>query len=169
MVRPAHGRRDAVDSKRGEAARDTGDDAKRNAGIRESQSLLAAATEDEGIAAFEPQHPLALAGELDQTLADVPLSRGGFASALAGEFQRGPVAGKRQYGRVDEGVVDDGIGRREGVHRMDREQAGIARAGADEPDRAGREGRGEAGQGGHAGLRFQGAFTGWLLEFMGTM
>ena len=54
--------------------------------------------------------------------------------------------------RAGEGVVDDDIRLREGIQGMDREQAGIARACPDEPDRAGCEGRREAGEGGHACL-----------------
>jgi hypothetical protein len=152
-----------------EAAGQTRDDAEGDAGLREGQRFLAAAAEDEGIAALEPQDPLALAGERDEPLADVPLNGRGLAPALAGEFELRSLPGKGQHRRIDERVVHDDVRGPERVHGMDREQAGIARAGPDQPDRAGSEGGRETGQGGHASLRVRTAFTGWLLEFMGTM
>ena len=42
-----------------------------------------------------------------------------------------------QNARIDEGVVDDNIGVREGVQRQNRKQARVSRAGPDEPDMAG--------------------------------
>ena len=78
----------------GEPARHARNDAEGNAGLGQGQRFLAAASEDEGIAAFEPQHPLALAGELDQALADVALHRRRLAAALAGEFESGALAAK---------------------------------------------------------------------------
>ena len=112
---------------------------------------------------------LALAGKLDQPLADVLLHGRGLAAALAGEFEEGAFAGEGEDGRVDQRVVDDDVRHREGVQGMDREQAGIARTCAHEPDRARCEGGREAGQGGHADLRAWPATPRWLLEFIGTL
>jgi hypothetical protein len=117
----------------GEAGRESGKDAERDAVLDQREGFLAAAPEDEGIAALEPQHALAFAGEPDDERRDVVLMGRGLAAPLAGEMHFGRLGGTEDRG-VDQRVVDDGIGLGEGGGDVERDLPGIARARARQPD-----------------------------------
>ena len=119
----------------------------------QGQRLLAAAPEHEGIAPLQPQHPAAVPRQLDQPLGDVALFRGRHAAALAGELPLGPGAREVEDASLDQGVVDDHVGAAQRVHGVQRQQPRIARAGTDQPHRAGIESR----QGAAASRRAAGA------------
>ena len=140
-VDAAQRRRNRRRRERRESGGDAGNDAERHAGGGERHRLLAAAAEHERIAALEPQHAFAGARQRDQPLADVGLRRRRLAAALAGKFEPRLRAGERQDARVDQRVVHDHVGLREPGERVERQQAGIARPGAGEPDMARREHR----------------------------
>ena len=67
-------------------------------------------------------------------LRDVGLRRRRLAAALAGEFEPRLRSGERQHALVDQRVVHDDVGLREAGERIERQQAGIARSGAGQPD-----------------------------------
>ena len=158
-----------MNGKRGEPARHAGNDAEGNAGLRERQRLLAAAPEDEGIAALEPQHALALAGKLDQPLADVLLHGRGLAAALSGIFEQGAFAGEGKDGRVDQRVVDDDVGRASAFKAWIVRRPGSPGPAPTSQTVPGAK-RGEAGD--RAVMRISGLWPAtprWLLEFMRTL
>ena len=74
-------------------------------------------------------------GEVDEERRD-QLLRDRASGALADVDQLGGRRGQRQHRRVDQRVVDDDVGRREQPSGADRQQVGIAGAGADEVDGA---------------------------------
>ena len=60
---------------------------------------------------------------------DVGLARRRLAAALAGEIQlRAVRCGERQHARIDQRVVHDDVGLASAGKRVERQQAGIARA-----------------------------------------
>ncbi len=74
------------------------------------------------------------ARQRDQALADIGLRRRRLAAALAGEFEPRLRAGQRQHALIDQRVMHDHIGLGEAGERIERQQAGIARPGAGQPD-----------------------------------
>ena len=117
-----------------------GHDPERHAGGGQRQRLLAATAEHERIAALEAQHaPPAparrsirrwLIRSCAEPLRPARLPTGSKAAAALASAR---IAG------VDQGVVQDHVGALERVGGVQREQVGIARPGADQPDAAGRE------------------------------
>jgi hypothetical protein len=79
---------------------------------------------------------LAGACQFDQAPGDVALRRRWLAATLAGEFEPRSRAGERQDARIDKGIVHDHIGLLQAGERVKRQQAGIARTRAREPDLA---------------------------------
>jgi hypothetical protein len=134
-------RRDAGIGEAADPRGDAGDDAEGNAGGGERQRLLAAAAEDEGIAALEAQHPFALSRQPNEPLGDVGLLLRGFSAALSGVFERGAGRGKAEDTLVHQGVVDDRVRPPQRMEGEEREQPRIARPRADQPHRTRREGR----------------------------
>ena len=128
--------RDAGQRRTGEARGEAGHDAEADARAGQRQRLFAAASEDERIAAFEAEHPLSLARQRDQPLVDVALMRGRLAAALAGSLDVRARSQVTEHARVDQLVVHDDVAAPQGVHGHERQQARIARPGADEPDLA---------------------------------
>ena len=122
-----------------DAGRHARHDPERHAGRRECQGLLAAAAEHERIAALEPDHPQAGAGELDQALIDPELLRARPAGPLADRLEARCGPAERQDLGRDQRVVEDHVGRFERVHGIEGQETRIAGPGADQPDRAGRE------------------------------
>ena len=104
--------------------------------LDQRQRLFPAPPEDEGIAALEAQHALACAGELDEPERDVALPVRGLAAALSGELQHGARPGEREALGIDQRVMHDNVGLLERICGIQRQEAGIARPGADEPDAA---------------------------------
>ena len=139
------GRQHAVrqrDAGVGEAAdpgRDPRHHPERHAGRGQRERLLAAAPEHERIAALEAQHAQAGARKLDQALVDPELRRARPSGALADRLEAGGRAGERQDLGRHQGVVQDDIGAGQRMGGVQREQAGVARPGADQPDAARRE------------------------------
>ena len=112
------GDRDAGIGEAADAGADAGHDAEGNAGRHQRHRLLAAAPEDERIAALEPQHPPALARQLDQAKRDVGLAGRRLAAALAGIFEHGAGPCQREHARADQRVVDDDVGLAQPVQRQ---------------------------------------------------
>ncbi len=108
-------------------------------GIRaaeQGQGFLAAAPEDAGVAALQSQHPVSLLREADQPGRDVGLAGRGPPAAFSRGFEEGLRPRQVEDARVDERVVDEGVGVAEGVKRQGRQQPRIARPGSDQPDAA---------------------------------
>ena len=131
--------RDPRVSEPADARGDPRNDTKRDARGGKCHRFLAAASKDARVAALEPQHPLALAGEADQPRRDVRLAGRGTTAALAGIIERCARGRQMQDPRVDKGVVNHGVGAGESVQRQRREQPRITRTGPHEPDVAGFE------------------------------
>ncbi len=130
--------RDACVGQATDSGGDAGDDADGDAVLDEGLRLLSSAAEDEGVAAFEPQHAFARAGQVDEAERDVALFRRGFAAAFARVegFGLGRPGEKVFF---DQRIVDDDIGLLQRIQAVEREQAGVARACAAEPDPAGKK------------------------------
>ncbi len=137
----ARGGRNAGIGQPADAGRDTGHDAKGHAIFHQRLGLLGAASEHEGIAALQAQHPLAFFGQIHQPARNVGLRGRGFAPALAGMFEKGAVARHIENPPVHQRVIDHDVGRAQSMQRQQGQQAGIAGAGADQPDMAGGEKR----------------------------
>jgi len=124
----AVGDRDARGGGRSRERRHTGDDLEVDARLRERECLLAAAAEDERVASLQPDDLVAPAGERDEKRVDLVLlvrvarNEDGVGSSLADELVG------------DEPVVDEDVAGADEREAMDRDQPGIARAGADEVD-----------------------------------
>ncbi len=143
-VDAAQRRRDQRRGQRRKPRGDAGHDPERHARRGQRRRFLAAAGEHEGIAALEPQHPLAAPRQHDEALRNVVLDRRRLAAALAGEFEPRARPRERQHARIDQGVVDDHVGLGEPGQRVEGEQPGIARPSPGEPDMAGFEHRNAA-------------------------
>ncbi len=113
--------------------------------------LLAAAAEDVRVAALEPDHPLACAGEEHQQRGDLLLGDRMAAGRLADRVQldRGRQIARQRPGR--EPVVHHRVGLGEAAPAAHREQAGAAGTGAHQRHQPGHRGR--AGAGCRRGLR----------------
>ena len=72
---------------------------KRNTLGRQRIDFLSAATEDKGIAALEPHHPLALLGQPHQQMIDVFLRQRVIIALLAGINTPGVAPHQRQHRR----------------------------------------------------------------------
>ena len=110
-----------------------------HAGRGQGERLLATAPEHERIAALETQHAQAGARQLDQALVDPELRRPRPSGALADRLEAGGRTGERQDLGRHQGVVQDDIGAGQRMGGVQREQAGVARPGADQPHAARRE------------------------------
>ena len=87
------------------------------------------------------------ARQFDQPPGDIGLLRRRPAAALAGVFKLRLRARKRQHALADQRVVHDDVGLGQAGERVERQQAGIAGAGAGQPDMTGLQGRNAAEQG----------------------
>ena len=130
---------------------------------RQKRELLAAAAEDERVAALEPHDALAVAGEGDEQRVDRVLRHGVVAGQLADVDDLGrqhdALGGEPvEHAARAEPVGDDDVGGLERAQAAEGEQAGVAGSGADERDLAGRGGGGHrapptaAGRGGAASV-----------------
>ena len=110
--------RDAGIGKTADPGGDARDDAEWDPGLGECQCLLAAAAEDAGIAALEPQDTTTLLRQPDQPGRDIGLARRWPAAALAGMVERrsGPRQGQDAW--IDERIIDHDIGTRESMQRQ---------------------------------------------------
>ncbi len=133
------GRGDAGIGQAADRRGDAGHDAERDARAGQRQRLLAAAAEDEGIAALEAQHALPGARQADESLGNVRLLRRRLAAALPGIVERRARPRQLQNARVDQRIVDDGVGVLQRVQRQQRQQPRIARPRPHQPHRPRRE------------------------------
>ena len=135
LVDVAVGQRDSGIGQPPDAGRNAGHDAERDAGLDQRQRLLAAAGEDERVAALEPQHPPPGARQLDQPQRDIALLRRRLAAALAGVFDHAIRSREGQDLVIDQGVVNDHVGHAEGMGGVQGHQPGVAGPGAGQPYR----------------------------------
>ena len=141
----AMGERDAGRGRAAERRRDARHDLDGDAAALQIRQLLAAAAEDEGIAALEA-HDAAAGLRLpgDQRV-DLVLALAVVALALADIDPLGVAAREIEHARPDQLVVDHHVGALDQPQRAQRQQIGIARPGADDGDSAARRrGRGAA-------------------------
>jgi len=101
-----------------------------NSGRHQRLDFLAAAPEDERIAALEPQHSPASQGQIHQQLIDVLLRQGVMVRFLADEDPFDPRFQQLQNRRSDQSVVHRDVGLLHQPQRLERQQLGIAGAGA---------------------------------------
>ena len=111
-----------------------GHDFKRDAGGGQFPGLLAAAAKDVGIAALEADDAFAGAGFVHQQLVQLVLGNGVVAGAFAGINQFRARRGQAEQVPVDERVIDDHVRAAEQLRPAHGNQAGVARAGADQID-----------------------------------
>ncbi len=127
----AVGDRDAGVGGGGDAGGDAGDDLELDPGDAQRLALLAAAAEDEGVAALEPDDALAGSRRLDQPGADLLLGDRGHSRLLADVDQLGVLAGAVERPRRDQTVVEDRVGTGDQRQRPRRHQARVSRPSAD--------------------------------------
>ena len=127
---PAVRERDTGQGRRGECARDAGDELERDAGRGERDDLLADPSEDARIAALQADDLPAGQGVVDQELDDRLLGKGMAAAPLADvDAPRGRPLEDRL---VEEGVVEDDLGGQDRLAAAQGDEVGRAGAGADE-------------------------------------
>ena len=97
------------------------------------------AAEYAGVAALEPQHAMAGARQLDQTVRDIVLVGRRPATALAREFEPRLCPRQCQDPAIHKRVVNDDIGLRKAGECIECQQARIAGPRSGEPDLPGRE------------------------------
>ena len=100
------------------------------------QAFFPAASEDERVAALQPQDPLARLRQFDEPERDIDLLCRRLSAALARVDPRAFRSGQIQDAPVDQRVVDHHIGPAQGVDCMQGQQPRIARARAHQPDPA---------------------------------
>ena len=127
-----------------ERRRDPGNDDDRNILLAQALDLFAAASEHEGIATLQANHLAAGFRGVDQTLVDLVLSDAALAAALADEHALGVAPHAVEHRVGDELVVEHDVGILQHLQGAQRQQIGIARAGADQEHGAGRTLRGTA-------------------------
>ena len=111
-----------------------GHDLELDPGLAQRFALLAAAAEDERVAALEPDDALARARGLDQPLADLLLRDRGHARLLADVDELGVLAGAVERAGRDQAVVEDRVGAGDQLQRARRHQPRVAGPGADQVD-----------------------------------
>ena len=122
---PAMGERDPRDRRHRDRARDAGHDLDVDAGVAAERDLLAAATEDERVAALQAHDVLALAGEGHEQLVDGVLRHGVVAGELAdvddlGAQRDALVCESVEHSARAEPVGHDDVGRLERAQPADR-------------------------------------------------
>ncbi len=100
----------------------------------QEERLFAAVVEDERVAPLEPRHELALARLLGDQVAD-RLLRHRLGRRGADVDQLGAAPRVQQQPRRHEVVVDDHVGAPQAGEPVHRDEARVARAGADERNR----------------------------------
>ncbi len=118
----------------GDAGGHAGHDLELDPGLAQRLALLAAAAEDEGVAALEPDDALARAGGGDQPLADLLLRHRRHPGRLADVDELGVLAGAVERPRRDQPVVEDRVGAGDQLQRARRHQPRVAGPRADQVD-----------------------------------
>ena len=124
-----------------ERSGDAGNDDDGDILLAQALDLFAAAAEHEGIAALETNHLAAGSRGVDQPAVDLVLADAGLAAALADEHALGVAPHAVEHRVGDELVVEYDIGVLQHLQRAQRQQVGIARAGAHQEHGAGRAAR----------------------------
>lgn len=124
----AVGERDVERCRSGDAGSDTGNDFERNASLLEGVDLFSEATEDGGIAAFEPDNPQAALGAIDHELVDFGLSDSFGATALADIEDLGSWASQREDFAADQIVMKNKVRTGDQAIGLYGEERRIARA-----------------------------------------
>ena len=119
---------------RPDARRHPRHDAEGHPGGVEVLRLLGPPAEDIGIAPLEPDHGPAFAGVADEHRVDLVLRHRALAPPLAGEDELGPRPGPGRASGVDQVVIHDHVGPRQGLRPGPGQEAGVPRPGADEID-----------------------------------
>ncbi len=114
---------------------DAGHDLEGNAVRREALRLLAAAAEDEGIAALEADDVAAAAGELDEQSVDLVLRHRMRVRRLAHEDPHRSRRDELENVLRDEAVVDDDLRLGEEPLCLEGHELGVAGTGSDQMDR----------------------------------
>ena len=96
------------------------------------RGLLAAAAEQERVAALEPHDALAPAGRLDQRLVDGDAALGVPGAEFGDREALGAGGDEIEDARVDESVVEDEVGLPEQLNGPQRQQTAVTGAGADQ-------------------------------------
>ena len=109
-------------------------DAERDASGDQRHGFFAATAEHQRIAAFQPHDFQALARELDQPLVD-PKLRGALTTRPLPNGFQDRLGGNGQNVFGHQRVVQDDVGLAQRMRRVQRQQSGIAGAGADQPHR----------------------------------
>ncbi len=124
--------RDARVRRRRHAGGHAGHDLELDARLAQHERLLAAAAEDQRIAALQPHHPPPGAPVLDQQPVDLLLRHLRPAALLADvdQFRVRPRVLERLL--RDQAVVEDDVGRGDQLDRADRQQPRVAGPGADQ-------------------------------------
>ena len=100
--------------------------------------LLAAAAENEGVAALEADDAPVFLGQLDQEIVDFVLGQGVLGGFLAGVDDLGAGLGQVQDAVADEMVINQDIRLADEAGRPQGQQIGVAGAAANQIDGAGR-------------------------------
>ena len=116
------------------AGGDAGDDLEGDAGRAQPLGLLTPAAEHERVPSLEADDLAPGRPVLEQQRLDLLLRGRGTAALLAGVEQLGVGPRAVQRGGRDEAVIDDDVGAGNELQRPRRQQARIARAGADQVD-----------------------------------
>ena len=132
----AMGQRDAGIGRASGGGGDAGADLERNALFGQFFDLLAAAPENEGVAALQAQHALALQGQLDHQVADLLLRQGVIGALLADIDALGVAAHPVHDRGVDQPVVEHHVGFLHQAEGPERQQVRVARPGAHQIDLA---------------------------------
>ena len=105
----------------GRERRDAGHDLVGDACRLEGERLLAATSEDVGVATLQANDERSPAPVLDEQRIDLLLRRRCVAAGpLAHVKQERPVPGESEHPRIDQPVVDDDVGHREELQRAAR-------------------------------------------------
>ena len=129
----AEGEWDARKSCEGSTTRNARDVGPAEAELLRKLKLLAGPSEDHGVAAFQPNDAQALPGATRNPIVDEDLGCAGLACTLAHTDQRRIRMREVEDVAVDEAVVEHELGLGQHLGPFQRQQVGIARAGANQP------------------------------------
>src|SRR5690606_32419748 len=118
----------------GDGAGDAGHDGDGDAGAGAGDHLLAAAAEHERVAALEPDHELAFSGAVHEQPVDLLLRQGPAVGDLGGVDQLDVGGELVEQGAGRQPVGHDHVGLGQELAAAHGDQAGVARAAADEGD-----------------------------------
>ena len=136
----AVGHRNAQRRRHRGACGDAGDDLDLDSLRAQRFDLFAAAAEDEGVSALQPHHVPSLPGVENEKLLDEGLGRGLAAAAFADLDDPRVRAQVRETAAIHQLVHQHHVGRAQRVRRLERQQLGIPRSGANQRDESSHRG-----------------------------